>query len=132
MQMLHCRQVSKSTAKGIEPVATITITGVDNDVKRALTIACVEQGTSVSREVRERLVRIIDEVRGDVERKDADLQVKLDAALAELESVKATNHLMTRAMQMFPEEDVKLAIRRAKAPGISMETWRELPLGSSR
>ena len=83
-------------------MATITVTGVEGEVKRALTIACVERGTSVSRELRDRLPRIIDEVRGD-EVAGPDPRDVLGSIVAELKMTKRINEILTMAVNHLPE-----------------------------
>ena len=42
----------------------VTIIGVERSMRQALKVACLQQGTSLSAELRDRLPHILDEIRG--------------------------------------------------------------------
>lgn len=87
-------------------MAYITITSVEDGQKMELQVACLQAQTNVSQELKDRLRRIILEVRGDAPRAD-----EIERMLAKQVRLNAT---LTAALRTFPEDQVKAAILQAK------------------
>ncbi len=108
-------------------MATVTITNVPADLKRALVVACARRGTTVSAELRERIPVIIQEIEGHVPLEHTghvqtweDAEFEMQAARDETAMLKRTNRILTRAIMSLPDEQAKglidKAIREIQAP----------------